>query len=170
MSSINNKNKNRFCIYDGTEMIVVALINNNLDFFNGQHNCNPERGKHKTLVPLKDGRFAIIYIDDIELKKMSRIVTNEEALREIIRAKKTKLLTLKKYATLCKLYDENPNYWDSFVDNSKKVGKKRLEEIYAVFSEDNFLVGIYSQLKTLKVKCISEMEEVPGDFIKIWKP
>jgi hypothetical protein len=157
----------RAYIYDGAEIVARCRISHNLDFWNGQTNCNPTRGKHKTLSYLPDGRFAIIWSDDQLHKDIGKVVSNEVALIEILKAKKTKFLN--RYKVLREMYLKRQVHYDNMVEGKgeKRTNDKRLEEIIIV-TKDNYLVGIYSNIYTLKVKRIQDIEKKPKDYYCIW--
>lgn len=153
-------------IFDGSEIVANCRITYNLDFYNGQHNCNPTNGKHKTLSKLKDGRFAIIWSDE-NGSNIGRVVSDEYALEEIITAKKTRLLYNKRFIKLKELYETNKDKYDNIIPRYKRVNSLKIEEIVIV-TKDGFLVGLYSNNMKLRVKKITDLQEPPSNYYRIW--
>lgn len=159
-------NNKRAIIYDGTDQVALCRISYNLDYWNGHANCNPLIGKHKTISKLTDGRFAIIWSND-NGKHIGRVVTDESALLEIIKVKKFKLLYNKKFIRLKELYEKNQKKYDDVIPENKRINNSKIEEIVIV-TKDGFLVGLYSNNSRLKVKNISDLQNPPKNYYRIW--
>jgi hypothetical protein len=162
------KNEIRVKIYDGTEEVGNCRLSRNLDFWNGNANCNPVRGKHKTISKLVDNRFALIITDDQLRKSKGFVVDNKTALIEILKAKKYEFLTGEKYKILGDIYRCNTDYYDRLAleqAESLNILKRKPEELIIV-TKDNFLVEIYSSIP-LEVTKINDTEARP-DYKLIW--
>jgi hypothetical protein len=100
----------RINVYEnGCLKTVIARVrhNTNLDFWNGHNWSCGEINKHKGLTKLKDGRYVLIYSTDIKDKKDYALIISEyQALQEILKSKNMELLKRKKWKNLKKLYEE----------------------------------------------------------------
>lgn len=98
-------------VYDSEEKSdIVALVNctQNLDSWDGQNNSNGGFGMHKGITRLKNGSYVIIISSQWEgASDYGFIVSDEEALQEIISADCQEFLSLKKYESLKMLMDKN---------------------------------------------------------------
>ena len=99
--------KYRVRVYDSTGKAVARVrYNQNLDVWMGLGvgYAGGGRGRHKGLARLADGRYVLIYGTDREGERdYGKIISPEEALREILRSGKTWLLKGKRFRELREL-------------------------------------------------------------------
>lgn len=89
---------------------VIARVryNNMLDYWDGRNHCNGGTGLHKGLTKLKDGRYVIIIGSQWQgAKDFAYVVTEEEALDEILQSENIELLDKVKFKSLKELYENN---------------------------------------------------------------
>lgn len=164
-----DKNPLRVYIYDGAEIVGNCHVTNNLDFYNGRVNCNPKDGKHKTISQLKDGSYAIIWYDSDKKYGIGKVVDDEFAVLEIIKAKKYHLLCLKRFEKLNTIYNADSERFENLAKKeraNKKIMDSKSEDIIVATQGDK-LVAIYSKLKNLKVIKVEDIEH-PKEYYKIW--
>lgn len=165
----NNEHK-RIYIFEGTDKVGYCRITNNLDFFTSHYNCNPEKGKHKTISYIKDKRFVIIYSNDELNTSIGKIVTDEEALEEILFAKKFNLLKFGRYKRLLQLYNSNIDYYEKRAIEKRgnlRIHEKKDDNIIIVTNENN-LVAVYSDNKNLKIKQLDDAKYMLEKYYMIW--
>ena len=88
---------------EGYERRIIARVeyNNNLDLWDGRNMCNGGAGRHKGITKLRDGRFVIIDGTDWQGETTTAyIVSDREALEEILESGNTWLLESKKFSSL----------------------------------------------------------------------
>ena len=86
----------RIPVIDDSGTIVARVkYNENLDFWDGGHNWScGEIGRHKGITKLKNGKFVLIFGTRWEKERDSaRVVSDEEALQAILKARNDELLT-----------------------------------------------------------------------------
>jgi hypothetical protein len=92
---------------EGDNVVGRVRYNSNLDYWDGRNLTCGQTGRHKGIAKLKDGRFVIIHGTQWQGEKDSaHIISDEEALQEILKSGNTELLSLKKYHPLKELQDE----------------------------------------------------------------
>jgi len=101
----------RLSIYNNEDLkgkLIARVRNNtNLDYFNGEYWFNTEKGSHRGLTKLGDGRYVLMHSYDDESKRdYGYVITEKEALDEIIKAQRFDLFKTKKFKDLKKAYDE----------------------------------------------------------------
>jgi hypothetical protein len=89
------------------DLVAVVKYNNDLDFWDGRNFSCGSTGRHLGITKLKDGSYVLIHGTDWQGERdYAEIVTDEEALNEIISTGHIELLEKKKYEPLKKLYEE----------------------------------------------------------------
>mgnify|MGYP000885569042 CR=1 FL=1 len=89
------------------EVVARVRYNDKLDFWDGRNFTCGSVGRHKGITKLKDGRYVIIYGTQWQGERdYAEIVTDEEALQEILRSRNTELLSSEKFSSLKELYDK----------------------------------------------------------------
>lgn len=95
-------------VYDGDDMDreIVARVNYNtdLDYWDGNNHTSGSTGHHLGITKLRDGRFVLIHGTQWQGERdTARVVSNEEALQEILRTGHEELLEENKFSALKKL-------------------------------------------------------------------
>lgn len=88
---------------------VVARVRYNaaLDYWDGRNYINGGVGMHKGITKLRDGRYVIIIGTQwTGQKDYAYIVSDAEALQQILKSGNSELLNMKKYSDLRKLYEK----------------------------------------------------------------
>lgn len=89
--SLNGDN-HRIPVYDGETIVARVKYNNNLDLWDGSNWCRGT-GRHLGLTRLKDGRFVLIHGSDWQGERdYAEIISDEEALQQILQARNDELL------------------------------------------------------------------------------
>ena len=84
--------------------IARVMYNTDLDYWTGENWQNGGVGCHKGITKLRDGRYVIIYGSQWDGDKdYGIIVSPQEALQEIVNARRTELLKTYKYKELAEL-------------------------------------------------------------------
>lgn len=92
---------------DGSELIGVVNYNEHLDYYVGTNCQNGGFGYHKGITKLKNGEFVIIEGSDYQgHESQAYVVTDKQALIEIIGSGNLELLELKKFKKLKDLYEK----------------------------------------------------------------
>lgn len=97
-------------VYECLDGKVIARVNcsTNLDKWDGHNYCRGV-GQHRGITKLKDGRFVIIHSTQWQGGSDSAfVVSDEEALQEILESGNMELLEHPKYARLKELYEKMP--------------------------------------------------------------
>lgn len=92
------------------ESAVVGRVryNADLDYWDGRNFTNGGTGRHKGIAKLKNGQYVIINGTQWQGEKdTAYIVTDEEALQEILKSGNSELLETKKFKNLKKLMENN---------------------------------------------------------------
>lgn len=90
------------------ELVGVVNYNNKLDYVVGTNWQNGGVGYHKGITKLKDGSYVIIIGSDYQGDKdYGYIVSENEALKEIIESGNLELLQGKKFKSLRELYEKS---------------------------------------------------------------
>lgn len=90
------------------EIIARVKYNEDLDYWDGRNHTNGGSGMHKGLTKLKDGRFVIIIGSQWQGSiDYAYIVTDDEALQQIMRSDNMDLLDRAKYASLKELFESS---------------------------------------------------------------
>jgi hypothetical protein len=94
-------------VYSGEKVIANVKYNSNLDRSDGSNwNCGSV-GLHLGITKLKNGQFVLIHGTDWQGgKDRAEVISNEEALQEILKAGANSLLEEEKFAELKELYDK----------------------------------------------------------------
>jgi len=104
------KDQYRINVYEDefkNEIIARVRYNAILDYWDGHNWRNGNPGKHKGLTKLKDGRYVLIYSSDWQGDKDFGIIISEhDALQEILKSQNLDLLKMKKWKNLKILYEE----------------------------------------------------------------
>ena len=78
---------------EGTEIIARVNYNDKLDIWNGSNFQNGGTGNHLGVTQLKDKRMVLIYGSQWEgVANTARVVSDTEALQEILKAEKEELI------------------------------------------------------------------------------
>lgn len=94
--------------YEKENVVARVRYNNRLDYWDGRNKCNGGTGMHKGLTKLKDGRFVIIIGSQWQgAKDYAYIVSDREALDEILQSEKIDILDTIKFKSLKKLYESS---------------------------------------------------------------
>lgn len=96
---------------------VVARVRYNaaLDQWDGRNWTNGGVGMHKGITKLKDGRYVIIVGTQWQGQKdYGYVVSDNEALQEILKSGNSELLDTKKYSDLKRLLDKMETEDDSY--------------------------------------------------------
>lgn len=89
------------------QVVGRVRYNNNLDWWDGNNWTCGAVGKHKGLTKLKDGRYVLIHGTQWQGEKdYAEIISQEEALQEILQSGNTDLLNTEKFAELKELYEK----------------------------------------------------------------
>lgn len=89
------------------QVVGRVRYNNNLDWWDGNNWTCGAVGKHKGLTKLKDGRYVLIHGTQWRGEKdYAEIISQEEALQEILQSGNTDLLNTEKFAELKELYEK----------------------------------------------------------------
>ena len=89
------------------ELIGVVNYSENLDFYDGRNFQNGGFGYHKGLTKLKNGSYVIIIGSNWEdVQDYAYVVSDKEALREIIESGNLELLKEGRFKKLRMLYEE----------------------------------------------------------------
>ncbi|GAA3647472.1 hypothetical protein [Asaccharospora irregularis] len=88
------------------EIIGVVNYNTNLDYYDGRNLCNGGVGCHKGITKLKKGEYVLVLTYDWENKDdYAYVVSDEEALMEIISSNNYELLEQGRFKRLKELYE-----------------------------------------------------------------
>ena len=91
----------------GNDVVARVRYNAALDQWDGRNWNNGGTGMHKGITKLKDGRHVIIIGTQWQgVKDYAYVVSDDEALQEILKSGNGELLNTKKYAELKKLLDK----------------------------------------------------------------
>lgn len=97
----------RVKVYDDGEVVGRVRYNNDLDYWDGRNNTCGSTGRHKGITKLKDGRFVLIHGTQWQGESDSaEVITDQQALQEILKSGNDNLLELTKYKKLKELYNE----------------------------------------------------------------
>lgn len=89
------------------ELIGVVNYNENLDYYDGRNFQNGGFGYHKGLTKLKNGSHVIIIGSNWEgVQDYAYVVSDKEALQEIIESNNLELLENGRFKKLRELYEE----------------------------------------------------------------
>lgn len=92
---------------ESDEIISRVRYNADLDYWDGRNWTNGGVGRHKGITKLKDGRYVIINGTQWQGEKdVAYVVSETEAIQEILRAQKAELFKTKKFAELGKIAEE----------------------------------------------------------------
>ncbi|MGL5711556.1 MAG: hypothetical protein ACRCX2_00935 [Paraclostridium sp.] len=91
-----------------SEIIARVRCNAKLDSWNGSNWCCGGTGFHKGITKLKNGKYVIIETSDWQnMKNFAYIVSEKEALQEILRSENQELLDTIKFKPLKKIMEAN---------------------------------------------------------------
>ncbi|MGE7305773.1 hypothetical protein AAXE64_28055 [Priestia megaterium] len=91
----------------GESPIARVRYNTELDFWDGRNFSNGGTGFHKGITKLKDGRFVIIEGSQWQGDRdYAYVVSDDEALNEILKSNHADLLKRKKFVALKELYKQ----------------------------------------------------------------
>lgn len=92
---------------DRDQVIARVRYNAALDYWDGRNFANGGVGMHKGITKLRDGRYVIIEGTQWQGEKdYAYIVSDGEALQQILKSGNSELLNMKKFADLKKLYSK----------------------------------------------------------------
>ena len=96
-------------VYDDDGNVIAQVeYNNALDYWDGNNFTCGSAGHHKGITKLEDGRYVIIYGTQWQGERnYAKVVSDKEALQEILKSGNEKLLDNNKYVSLKKLMEEN---------------------------------------------------------------
>lgn len=93
--------EHRVNVYFEETVIARVRYNNNLDYWDGKNWLNGGVGKHKGLTKLATGDYVLIHGTDYQGEHdFAEIITERQALQEILRSQNTQLLNTKKFKAL----------------------------------------------------------------------
>ena len=96
--------EHRVNVFEDSKVIGRVRYNANLDFWDGRIWSSGCIGSHKGLTKLKDGSYVLIYGSEFYGESdFAEIISEEEALKQILKSGNTELLELKKFKSLKKL-------------------------------------------------------------------
>jgi hypothetical protein len=94
--------------FDDEEIIGHVKPNSNLDYWDGHNWTNGGTGLHKGLTRLKNGNYVIIITSQWQgSKDYGFLVSEREALQEILKSGRMELLEEKKFKDLKDFMDKN---------------------------------------------------------------
>ena len=89
------------------EVIARVRYNQDLDYWDGRNFSCGSNGRHKGLTKLKDGRYVLIHGTQWQGEKdWAEVISEEQALQEIMKSDSLELLDTKKFKDLKKMYQE----------------------------------------------------------------
>ena len=96
-------------VYDENgRVIAMVKANNNLDWWDGSNWTCGSTGRHKGLTRLSDGRYVLIHTTQWQGERdYAEIISEKQALQEILEADAVELLEEPKFAELKKLWEES---------------------------------------------------------------
>lgn len=96
-------------IYDENGRVIAMVeANNNLDWWDGSNWTCGSTGRHKGLTRLSDGRYVLIHTTQWQGERdYAEIISEKQALQEILEADAVELLEEPKFAELKKLWEES---------------------------------------------------------------
>ena len=96
-------------VYDENgKVIAMVEANNNLDWWDGSNWTCGSTGRHKGLTRLSDGRYVLIHTTQWQGERdYAEIISEKQALQEILEADAVELLEEPKFAELKKLWEES---------------------------------------------------------------
>lgn len=96
-------------VYDeNSRVIAMVEANNNLDWWDGSNWTCGSTGRHKGLTRLSDGRYVLIHTTQWQGERdYAEIISEKQALQEILEADAVELLEEPKFAELKKLWEES---------------------------------------------------------------
>lgn len=114
----------RIKVYDDDGKVISRVrYNRDLDLWDGRNFSNGGIGRHKGITKLGDGRYVIIYGNDlIGVEEYGKVVSNEIALQEIMKAQRLDLLNTKKYHSLKDLYNRINKDGEGFIKEWNENG------------------------------------------------
>lgn len=98
-------------VYDDNNIIIGRVnYSTNLDFYDGRNFTCGSVGEHKGLTKLRNGKFVLIRTSNWrDSPDYAEIISDGQALQEILNSGNTKLLEEKRFTKLKKLYEEMLN-------------------------------------------------------------
>jgi hypothetical protein len=96
-------------VYDENGRVIAMVeANNNLDWWDGSNWTCGSTGRHKGLTRLADGRYVLIHTTQWQGERdYAEIISEKQALQEILEADAVELLEEPKFAELKKLWEES---------------------------------------------------------------
>jgi hypothetical protein len=96
-------------VYDENGRVIAMVeANNNLDWWDGSNWTCGSTGRHKGLTRLSDGRYVLIHTTQWQGERdYAEIISEKQALQEILEADAVELLEEPKFAELKKLWEES---------------------------------------------------------------
>lgn len=96
-------------VYDENGRVIAMVeANNNLDRWDGSNWTCGSTGRHKGLTRLSDGRYVLIHTTQWQGERdYAEIISEKQALQEILEADAVELLEEPKFAELKKLWEES---------------------------------------------------------------
>jgi hypothetical protein len=94
-------------IYEDGQIIARVNYNKNLDYWDGRNWTCGSTGRHKGLTKLKDGRYVLIHGTQWQGESNhGEIISDTEALQEIMESGNIKLLEDRRFKELKENYDK----------------------------------------------------------------
>ena len=88
-------------VYEDQEIVGQVKYNSNLDSWNGHNQTCGSTGRHKGITMLKNGKFVLIHGTQWQGENdYAEVVSEEQALKEILHHGHDELLDLPKFARL----------------------------------------------------------------------
>lgn len=95
--------------FDGGRVVARVKPTRNLDFFDGNNMQNGGNGHHKGITKLSNRRYVLVSTTDWQSEReYAYVVSEEEALDEILKSDNDQLLKDPMFEELTKLLDEMP--------------------------------------------------------------
>lgn len=96
-------------VYDENGRVIAMVeANNNLDWWDGSNWTCGSTGRHKGLTRLSDGRYVLIHTTQWQGERdYAEIISEKQALQEILEADAVELLEEPKFAELKKLWEKS---------------------------------------------------------------
>jgi hypothetical protein len=96
-------------VYDENGRVIAMVeANNNLDWWDGSNWTCGSTCRHKGLTRLSDGRYVLIHTTQWQGERdYAEIISEKQALQEILKADAVELLEEPKFAELKKLWEES---------------------------------------------------------------
>lgn len=116
------KSEFRVNVYNDYGQVVGRVrYNQNLDYWDGHNWSNGGSGYHKGLTKLKDGSYVLIHGSDYVGDRIyAEIISDYEALQEILKSQSLELLKTKKFKELKELAEKEGLLDNEYPDDEEE--------------------------------------------------